>query len=58
MNSPERQSTYGKLSSSSYVDALYVTALGRHADANGLSSWTEQLDHGLSRADLAVSLSQ
>ncbi|MCJ2023283.1 DUF4214 domain-containing protein, partial [Methylobacterium sp. J-067] len=58
LNSPESQATYGKLSNSAYVDALYVNALGRHADASGLSYWTDQLDHGVSRADLAVSLSQ
>ncbi|MGC5778530.1 DUF4214 domain-containing protein [Methylobacterium sp. NFXW15] len=58
LNSPENQATYGKLSNSAYVDALYVNALGRHAETNGLSFWTDQLDHGVSRADLAVSLSQ
>lgn len=58
LNSPENQATYGKLSNGAYVDALYVNALGRHADASGLSYWTDQLDHGVSRADLAVSLSQ
>jgi hypothetical protein len=58
LNSPENQATYGKLSNSAYVDALYVNALSRHADASGLSYWTDQLDHGVSRADLAVSLSQ
>ncbi len=58
LNSAESQATYGKLSNSAYVDALYVNALGRHAEANGLSYWTDQLDHGVSRADLAMSLSQ
>lgn len=56
--SPEGQGTYGGLSNSAYVDALYVNALGRHAESNGLSYWTSQLDHGESRADLAVQLSE
>jgi hypothetical protein len=58
LKSPENQATYGKLSNSDYVDALYVNGLGRHADANGLNYWTDQLAHGVSRSDLAVSLSQ
>ncbi|MGH1573439.1 DUF4214 domain-containing protein [Methylobacterium sp. P31] len=58
LNSPENQATYGKLSNSAYVDALYVNALGRHAESNGLAYWTAHLDQGESRADLAVQLSQ
>ncbi|MGH1571390.1 DUF4214 domain-containing protein [Methylobacterium sp. P31] len=58
LNSPENQTTYGKLSNSAYVDALYVNALGRHAESDGLSYWTSHLDQGESRADLAVQLSQ
>jgi hypothetical protein len=58
LGTAESQSTYGSLSNASYVDALYVNALGRHADSGGLSYWTGQLDHGASRADLGVQLSQ
>ncbi|KAB1078820.1 DUF4214 domain-containing protein [Methylobacterium soli] len=53
----ESQAKYGSLANSSYVDALYENALGRHADADGLQFWTARLDSGTSRADLAVQLS-
>lgn len=58
LSTPESQSTYGRLNNHDYVDALYVNALGRHADKGGSDFWTGQLDHGTSRADLAVQLSQ
>jgi hypothetical protein len=58
LGTPENQAKYGSLSNSDYVDALYVNALGRHADSGGQAYWTNQLDHGESRADLAVQLSQ
>ncbi|TXN67261.1 DUF4214 domain-containing protein [Methylobacterium sp. WL6] len=54
---PENQAKYGSLANSPYVDALYENALGRHADAGGLDFWTHRLDSGVSRADLAVQLS-
>ncbi len=56
LNSAESQATYGKLSNSAYVDALYVNALGRHAEANGLSYWTDQLDHGVAGRPCDVSI--
>lgn len=56
LNSPESQATYGSLTNGAYVDALYVNALGRHAESDGLNFWTNQLEQGVSRADLAVQL--
>ncbi|MEA1832405.1 DUF4214 domain-containing protein [Methylobacterium durans] len=54
--SSENQAKYGSLSNSAYVDALYLNALGRHAEQDGLQFWTARLDSGVSRADLAVQL--
>nr|WP_236960419.1 DUF4214 domain-containing protein [Methylobacterium durans] len=45
------------MTNADYVDALYVNALGRHAETDGQEYWTGQLNGGTSRADLAVLLS-
>lgn len=47
---------HGSPGNADYVDALYVNALGRHAEDVGLRHWTQLLDTGTSRADLAVEL--
>lgn len=57
LGTPENQSKYGALSNEAYVDALYVNALGRNADADGLKYWADRLNQGTSQADLAVLLS-
>jgi hypothetical protein len=57
LSAPENQTKYGNMSNNSYVDALYVNALGRHAEDAGIQYWTDLMDHGVSRANLAVSLS-
>ena len=41
------------LSNSEYVDALYDSALGRTAEAEGLTNWVAQLSAGVSRGDIA-----
>ena len=46
------------MADSDYVDALYVNAVGRHADSGGEAYWTDLLNHGTSRADLATLLAQ
>ncbi|GEP07192.1 DUF4214 domain-containing protein [Methylobacterium oxalidis] len=58
LGTPENVSKYGSMGSFGYVDALYVNALGRHADADGQAYWEDLLEHGTSRADLAVLLSE
>ena len=40
------------------MSALYEGALGRAPDPGGLNSWVAALDHGASRADIAVSFSE
>ncbi|AWN39903.1 DUF4214 domain-containing protein [Methylobacterium durans] len=56
LGTPENQAKYGSMANSDYVDALYMNALGRHAETDGLTYWTTQLNGGTSRADLAVLL--
>ena len=58
LGTPENQTKYGAMANADYVDALYVNALGRHADSGGQAYWAGQLDHGTSRADLATLLAQ
>lgn len=43
-------------STSEFIDALYGSALGREADAAGKAFWTAQLDGGLNKADVAISI--
>lgn len=43
-------------STSEFIDALYGSALGREADAAGKEFWTAQLDGGLNKADVAISI--
>ncbi|NWC84191.1 DUF4214 domain-containing protein [Pseudomonas putida] len=43
-------------STSEFIDALYGSALGRGADEAGKTFWTEQLENGLSQADVALSI--
>ncbi|MER2264063.1 DUF4214 domain-containing protein [Methylobacterium oxalidis] len=57
LSSGENATKYGGMSNRDYVDALYMNALGRHAEAGGHDFWTARLDSGTSRADLAVQLS-
>jgi hypothetical protein len=40
------------------VSELYEGALGRAPDAGGLGYWVGALDHGASRADIAVGISE
>lgn len=38
-----------------FVEGLYQNALGREADAAGVDYWLDDLEHGASRADVALS---
>jgi len=55
VNSTEFQSI-GIDSSADYINALYQGALGRSAEAAGLEYWTQQLNEGVSQADVAVGI--
>lgn len=43
-------------SNAQFVDALYQNGLGRHAEADGLQGWTDMLNHGASRGDIAAGI--
>lgn len=57
LSGPEAQSQLpNTLTNSQFVDELFVQALGRHAAAGGLAFWTQALDSGLSRSQVAVDI--
>ena len=56
--SQEFQNTYGTLDNAGFVNLLYQNVLGRDADAGGLAGWTEQLDGGMSGAQVVTCFAQ
>lgn len=59
MASPEFQQKYGSdPSDEALVNLLYENVLGRPADQAGLEYWINDLQHGLSRAQLVASFSE
>jgi hypothetical protein len=54
--SPEYQAKSAGVSSAAYVEDLYEHVLGRRADDGGLHYWQDQLEHGGSRAAVAVAI--
>ena len=54
LTSPEGQARAGALDNAAFVEQLYGATLHRHSDAAGLSAWTQQLDAGSARADVAL----
>jgi hypothetical protein len=51
--SPEFIQTYGSLSDDSFVQKLYLNALGRPAEAAGEQAWDDALASGMSRGQVA-----
>jgi hypothetical protein len=51
--SPEYFATRGGGTNGGFVDALYLDALGRPADAGGLASFLSALGHGMTRQSVA-----
>ncbi|MER2268919.1 DUF4214 domain-containing protein [Methylobacterium oxalidis] len=54
--SSEYTTQVGDLDAATFVDHLYLGALGRHAEVADATFWTGALQHGLSRADAAVAI--
>lgn len=54
LTSPEGQARASALDNASFVEQLYGATLHRHSDAAGLSAWTQQLNAGSARADVAL----
>ena len=59
MQTPEFAREYGAPSDPAFVDALYVNALHRAPDANGVALWTDALaSGGVSRSAVVVGFSE
>ena len=58
LGSGEYAAKHESLSDTAYIDELYMGALGRHAEAGGVSAWMDALAHGVSRADVALSIAE
>ncbi|WP_315831395.1 DUF4214 domain-containing protein [Bradyrhizobium prioriisuperbiae] len=52
--SPEAQLHLGAADNATFVEQLYQTALHRQPEAAGLQGWTNALNQGMSRADIAI----
>ena len=52
---PVFTSTYSSLDNEAFVRAIYVNALGREGDEEGIKFWTDDLNNGLSRSDMVAS---
>ena len=52
---PVFTSTYGSLDNEAFVRAIYVNALGREGDEEGIAFWRDNLNNGLSRSDMVAS---
>ena len=56
--SAEFQATYGDLGNRAFASALYVNALDRPAEAEGLDFWTGRLDEGAARSAVVLAFSE
>ena len=56
LGSSEYLAKSGGLDDAHFVDLLYQNALGRAADPGGLAAYVDALQHGASRADVAVAI--
>lgn len=58
INSPEFQMTYGSLSDTQFVNALYWNVLDRPGEAQGVAYHVNELGHGTSRAQILANFSE
>ncbi|WP_336488100.1 DUF4214 domain-containing protein [Methylobacterium nigriterrae] len=58
LTAPEVQAKTGSLANAQYVDMIYGNALGRHMEAASLTYWTNQFEHGASRAAVAIAIGE
>jgi hypothetical protein len=58
LNSPEYQALNGNPSNSEFLAELYQDALGRAPDAAGFQVWSSALSSGISRASVALGISE
>jgi len=55
--SKEFTNIYGTLSDEAFVNQLYLNVLEREGDAGGITTWTDLLAEGVSRASVAIGFS-
>ncbi|WP_272874785.1 DUF4214 domain-containing protein [Roseomonas marmotae] len=58
LTSVEYQQNVGNVADDAFVASLYRTALDRTPDEAGLAFWTDMLAQGLSRAEVALAISE
>ncbi len=58
VNSAEFQNRFGALDNTQFVQQLYVSALGRTAEALGLRAWLDAMNAGMSRAQVVIGFSE
>lgn len=56
--SREFAARYGATDDAGFVGQIYRNVLGRDPDPAGLSGWTDRLEAGMSRAEMALALAQ
>jgi hypothetical protein len=56
LGSPEYFQTQGNSTNDGWLSAVYLDVLGRGIDPSGLANWTQQLNQGVSRTDVARSI--
>lgn len=57
-SSDEFRAQFDSFSDADYINQLYVNVLNRSADQAGYDYWVEQLNNGLSHADILVSFAE
>ena len=56
LSSSKYAAKFGALSDDAFVTALYDGGVGRTPDAVGFEAWTNALDNGAGRADVALGI--
>ena len=54
---PEWQGTYQGTDNVTFLQRIYANVLGRPPEPGGLAYWLDRLDHGLTRSDLVLLVS-
>jgi len=55
---PEFQARYGSLSNQAFVELMYQLCLNRNGDAQGIQTWTNALNGGMSRGEVLYNFSE
>lgn len=58
MASAEFKLVYGAMDNATFIETLFLNALGREPNPDGFASWTSALDNGLSRRAAVIGFSE